>query len=295
MSKRILITGSEGFTGQYVVNEFKLAGYEVYGTGSRHANPIDYQYYQAKLSDKNAIIKLLSEVKPNLIIHLAALAFIGTDEKESYYDTNLIGTLNLLEAVSKSNINVDKILLSSSANVYGNQSSGILNEENICLPENHYAASKLAMEYMAKIWMSQLPIIITRPFNYTGKGQAEHFLIPKIIAHFKEKSEVIELGNINIWRDFNDVRTIAYVYRQLIELGNVSEVYNVGSGRMYSLKEIILLCEKITGHSIEVKINPQFIRYNEVDKLCADTTKLEKCIGSFNKHSFKKTLEWLLL
>ena len=117
---------------------------------------------------------------------------------------------------------------------------------------------------MAKLWFAKLPIIITRPFNYTGIGQAGNFLIPKIVNHFRENKKQIELGNINVSRDFSDVRDIAKSYVDLLESDVCSEVFNLCSGNVHSLSSIITKMEKIAGYSIDVQVNPDFVRENEI-------------------------------
>ncbi|WET42748.1 GDP-mannose 4,6-dehydratase [Citrobacter enshiensis] len=135
-------------------------------------------------------------------------------------------------------------MLASSANVYGNGTAGKLSESTVVNPANDYAVSKLAMEYMSHLWMDKLPIFITRPFNYTGVGQTDNFLLPKIVKHFKAKSPTIELGNIDVWRDFTDVRALSKAYVKLLHAKPFGEVINICSGRTYSLRKVIELCEK---------------------------------------------------
>lgn len=292
MVSRVLVTGSQGFTGQYMVDELENAGYEVFGLG---CHPDDTRgYIQADLTNAESVMQAVQSVQPDAVIHLAALAFVGHGDPNSFYQVNLIGTRNLLAALSGLSKKPEVVVLASSANVYGNQSEGVISEATPVAPVNDYAVSKLAMEFMAKTWLPQLPIVITRPFNYTGVGQADHFLLPKIVAHFRQKRPVIELGNLDVWRDFSDVRSVVSAYRALIEKKPVGEILNVASVQARSLREVIALCTDITGHAIEVKVNPAFVRANEVKTLCGDVSRLRDCIGDWQSPDLEATLRWML-
>jgi len=290
--KRVLITGLEGFTGRYMAAEMKADGYEVIGLGRQPSS--ENGYVQADLTD-GALLKLvMAKLQPDIVIHLAALAFVGHGDANAFYQVNLIGTRNLLEALADCGKVPHVVLLASSANVYGNTSSGILSESALPAPANDYAVSKFAMEQMANLWMSRLPIIITRPFNYTGVGQGENFLLPKIVSHFRRRLAKIELGNLDVWRDFSDVRSLVRAYRLLIKHGAVDQPVNVCSGRTHSLREVIGMCEDITDHKIEVQVNPAFVRSGEVKMLCGDATRLRQLIGGWETQPLEVTLRWML-
>jgi nucleoside-diphosphate-sugar epimerase len=154
--------------------------------------------------------------------------------------------------------------------------------------------SKLAMEYLSKPFADRLPIVIARPFNYTGVGHAEHFVIPKIIAHFRQRAKIIELGNTDVYREYNDVRDVCQMYLMLLQKGNPSETYNLATGREYSLKEVIEMLEKLSGHRMQVNVNPAFLRSNEIDRLCGDPTHLIGRIGEQQYRHLEETLEWML-
>ena len=147
---------------------------------------------------------------------------------------------------------------------------------------------------MAKLWIGRLPLFIVRPFNYTGIGQDEKFLIPKIVSHFKEKKPVIELGNLEVWREFGDVRSVTSIYSQLLEQCPVGEILNICTEQTYSLQEVIELCKKITGHNIEIEVNPKFVRANEVRVLAGDNRRLSGLIGDWQARSLEETLLWML-
>lgn len=276
-----LVTGVEGFTGRFVKSELEANGHTVVGLKSN-------------LTDAEAVAKEILDLQPEAVIHLAGIAFVGDDNANAFYNVNLVGTRNLLAALSNHASKLSSVLVTSSANVYGNSTGGVLDESVSPNPSNDYAVSKLAMEYMVRLWSEKLSFCIVRPFNYTGVGQDERFLIPKIVKHFLNKEPVIELGNLDVWREFGDVRTVATVYRMLIENCPVGETFNVCTGQTYSLKEVITLCEKLTGHKIEIKVNPEFVRENEVRELKGDNSKLIKQIENFPSYTFKETLSWML-
>lgn len=290
--KRALITGINGFTGHYVADELRNAGYAVFGTGSNAADLPDY--FQVDLLDKKALADVINQVQPTVVVHLAAIAYVGHGAASDFYRVNLIGTHNLLETLSTCSKRLEVVLLASSANVYGNSVEGCLSENTIPNPANDYAVSKLAMEHMARLWFDKLPIFIVRPFNYTGVGQSESFLLPKIVSHFRSRASVIELGNIDVWRDFSDVRNVVYAYRKLLEVKPVGQCINICSGTTYSLREILLMAEKITHHHIEIRVNPAFVRANEVKTLSGDNRHLRALIGDLPFTELLDTLRWMI-
>ena len=279
--KKALITGLDGFTGQYVQSELAANDYQVVGLSS-------------DLTDTEAVSTEIAQLQPEAVVHLAGIAFVGHGNANAFYDVNLIGTRNLLEALAKHAPDVSSILLASSANVYGNRSEGTLDESTPPDPVNDYAVSKLAMEKMASLWLDRLPLFIVKPFNYTGIGQDKKFLIPKIVAHFKNRTPVIELGNLEVWREFGDVRSVANAYRKLLVQCPAGQTLNICTGHAHSLKEVVSLCEKITGHSIEIRVNPEFVRPNEVRELTGDNSRLKACIGNWQTFCLEDTLKWML-
>ena len=293
MSKRVFITGSEGFTGRYVTEEFKRAGWEVWGAGLQ-PKPEQPRYLQIDLLKPETLQPISTTVQPDIVIHLAAMAFVAEDDANSFYQVNLIGTRNLLEVLSAAKSPPECTIVASSANVYGNSTLEVLSEDSPTNPANDYAVSKLAMEYLARTYMDRLGIVITRPFNYTGVGQSNRFLIPKIVEHFNARAPVIELGNIDVARDFSDVRDVAMTYRCLSERAPLGKVINICSGKAISLQECLTIASQLAGHDIQVDINSAFIRENEVRRLSGDRTKIDTLVGQDSLHNFEDTLGWML-
>lgn len=287
-----LITGLRGFTGKYLASELRGAGYEVYGTVHEQSF-VQHGEFVADLCDLEAVRKVVSQVRPDVVAHLAAISFVASGDVEAVYRTNVVGTRNLLQALAECSKKPRVVLLASSANVYGNALVDPITESTPPSPANDYAVSKLAMEYMARLWMEKLPIMMVRPFNYTGVDQASHFLLPKIVDHFRRGAEEIELGNLDVARDFSDVRTVVAAYRRLIALAPVGETFNVCAGRTVSLEEVLELIADIAGYRIRVKINPAFVRENEVKRLRGSNAKLTEAIGALDSIPLEQTLRWM--
>ena len=293
MTQRVLVTGSEGFTGRYVCDEFAGAGWEVWGAGVQ-AKPDDPRYLNINLLQPETLRQIGERAKPHVVVHLAASAFVAEADPTAFYNVNLMGTRHLLEALSAAAMPPLCTILASSANVYGNTVLEVLDETAATHPANDYAVSKLAMEHLAKTYMTRLGIVLTRPFNYTGVGQEPRYLIPKIVNHFKTRASHIELGNTDVSRDFSDVRDIAKAYLLLAEAQPLGETFNLCSGEATALETIIAIASEITGYAIEARVNPGLVRENEIKTLCGSRKKLDSVIGHAGRREIRETLKWML-
>jgi len=289
---RALVTGLGGFTGRYLASELEAAGYRVFGTA--HGNePLGKDMVAVDLCNREELRRAVAEVRPDVVAHLAAISFVAHGDTDAIYRVNVVGTRNLLEALAVMEQRPEAVLLASSANIYGNSAVEVIDESVPPNPANDYAVSKLAMEHMARLWMDRLPIVITRPFNYTGVGQGAQFLLPKIVGHFQRGERVIELGNIDVERDFSDVRMVAKAYAALLANVPAGEVFNVCSGTAHSMKHVLAMMAEIAGYEIEVRVNQAFVRANEVRRLQGDSRRLEAQIGHIDRISLNETLAWM--
>lgn len=286
-SRTILVTGLTGFTGSYVRAELKSFGYHVVGLSSGASAS------RISLLDAKAVRESVLQIRPHAVIHLAAMAFVADGDVEMIYRTNIVGTRNLLAALAELPT-PPLALLASSAHVYGNVDTGEPIDEQIAThPASDYAVSKLAMEYMAQTWSARLPISIVRPFNYTGVGQHVNFLIPKIVDHFRRGDRHIELGNIDVGREFMDVRAVAWSYRRLLEIGGAGAPLNVCTGISHTLTDVLGMMGEIAGYEIEVSVNPAFVRANEVRRLTGNNAQLRAHIGELPSYELEDTLRWM--
>jgi nucleoside-diphosphate-sugar epimerase len=293
--KRALITGLSGFTGRYVAQELRAAGYQVFGTITP-GQPAGEGEYAVDLLDRAGLAAVIRDVQPDVVAHLAAIAFVAHGDVDQVYRVNVVGTRNLLDALAAAAHKPSAVLLASSANIYGNTEVGVIGEDVPAAPANDYAVSKLSMEYMARLWQDKLPLIVVRPFNYTGVGQHENFLLPKIVSHFRRQASDIELGNLHVWRDFSDVRMVAASYRKLLAApagAAVGQTFNICSGHGYSLGEALDMMADIAGYKINVHVNPAFVRANEVVRLVGDNRRLVAAIGALDTVPLADTLRWM--
>ncbi len=278
---RILLTGADGFTGRHFQAAATAAGHEVL--------PL-----RSNLTDRAGLHAELQASTAQAVVHLAAISFVGHADDAAFYAVNTVGTAHLLAALAASPRKPDAVLIASSANIYGNCEASPIAETQAPAPVNHYANSKLAMEYTARTYLDRLPIAIARPFNYTGPGQGVSFLIPKMVDHFKRGARQIELGNLHVEREFNDVRMVCQAYLRLLEHGQSGETYNVCTGQTYTLEAVMQVLRRLTGQSMDVQVNPAFVRASEVHRLCGDPRKLRASIGPVQPFALQDTLQWML-
>lgn len=292
MSKpRVLVTGASGFTGHYVCKELTNQGFDVFALtadGSLEGELINLCSY-------DDVLACVDNIRPESVIHLAAIAFVGHAAPNDFYRVNVEGTLNLLRALEEIGSIRGTVVLASSANIYGNAYQQ--NSIRECFepqPVNDYAVSKLSMEYVARLHMRYLPIVIVRPFNYTGVGQSENFLVPKIVKAFRERQAKLELGNLDVSRDFSDVRDIARYYSKIVSLKISGEIVNFCSGEATELKDIIAKCEKMTGHTVEIRSIAEFKRNNELKHLTGNPSYLKTLLDCQSLYKIDDTLSWMM-
>ena len=282
---KILLTGADGFTGRPFAAQARAAGHEVVAL-------------EADLTDRNALQQQVQQCAPDAVVHLAAISFVGHADDNAFYAVNVVGTTELLAALAALPKLPRQVLLASSANVYGNCEGSPITESQPPAPLNHYAMSKLAMEHMARTYADRLPLVFTRPFNYTGPGQSLNFVIPKLVHHFARRAPEISLGNLQVEREFNDVQMVCDAYLRLLQHGEPGQTYNVCSGRPYALQFVIDELTRITSHQIQVKVNPAFVRANELHRLCGSPTKLQARLaahgGTLHTPSLEATLRRMI-
>lgn len=276
---RVALTGAKGFTGRFVADALTAAGATCVAL-------------DADLRDKAAVAHAVETTGFDRLIHLAARAFVDASDWAAFYDVNQIGTLHLLDAVATLRPGT-RCILASSAQVYGPGAEGLVTEDAPTRPANHYAVSKRAMELSADLWRGRLGITVTRPFNYTGVGQGNEYLVPKLVDHFRRRAPVVELGNTWVKRDFGDVRSVAEAYVGLILADTPPPVVNLCTGQVYSIDDILHILSDLSGYRIEVRVNPAFVRANDVPVLGGDATQLHAALPQWRSRPLADTLEWM--
>ncbi len=292
-SKRVLVTGAAGFTGRHLAARLRASGYRVFGLTERAA--ADADQLQADLLDAAAVTAAVRAVTPDYVVHLAAISFPGYGDVGAIYRTNLIGSQTLLESLAMQRQARRGVLLASSGTIYGGSSTADLDETTPPDPATHYAVSKLAMEKMAAIYADALPIVVARPFNYTGPGQREPFLVPKIVRHFADGVDGIELGNVDVVRDFLDVRTVVDAYARLLENpAAAGHTFNVCSGCGVSVRDLVGALERITSRVMPIRVNPQLVRANDPARIVGTVERLRAAIGELAPVPLATTLADML-
>mgnify|MGYP000639841970 CR=1 FL=1 len=248
-----LVTGGTGFTGHHLLPALAQAGYRTISLAKPGETRADKLLHRVgDLLQQDFLEAVLADTAPDIIIHLAAISFAGHQDLGELYRTNILGTRALLAAAAGA-ASRPRILLASSGGIYRPDSSRPLDEEAAIAPGNDYQLSKYAAELLADQFRDRLAIRVVRPFNYTGVGQSDSFIIPKIVRAYRHRDSVIRLGNIDVERDFSDVRDVVAAYVGLCEAPGEDTV-NICSGDCTSPRAVLAGLARMTGHALEVEI-----------------------------------------
>ena len=291
--KRVLITGASGFIGQFVLKEMlKNEDIDFFAIDTRKIPNVSVEKQElVSLLDKDKLMEIIKRYKPNIIIHLAAIALVTHDNVGEIYNVNVQGTENLLEVTQEYCDKGTRVILASTAGVYGNQKVEKYKEDLPYNPANNYSYSKMITEYLGKRYKDDLEIVTIRPFNIIGVGQSENFLIPKLVEHFANRKEKLSVGNISSFRDYVDVEYCAEVIMELVLREKIDfDILNICSGIPTSGEMILQLLQEMTSFKPEIEISKNFVRKNEVWRMIGDTTRLSEFMNGKKSQSVKDIL-----
>ena len=285
---RVLIFGAGGFVGSYLCKEFLNNGYKVSGTdkGEGSALPSEVDFYKTDLMQANEVEKLIGQIQPDIIVNLAAISSVGAswNMPQTTMAINVIGALNIMEAARKSE-QKPRILFVGSSEEYV-ISENPLDENTQLNANNPYGISKVTQEQFAKLYREQygLKIYCVRPFNHTGIGQIDSFVLPSFCKQVAEidksgKDGKIQVGNLKVKRDFSHVKDVVRAYRMIVESDNCNQIYNVGSGNAYSLEDMLTYILGLSNQHIEIEVDQNRIRPTDQPVICCDRSLIGKELG----------------
>lgn len=293
--KKVLITGVSGFAGSFLA-EFLLTQrkYNIYGTylieaSLRNISSLQnsIELIKVDLTKTKMVIDIIRSTKPDYIFHLAAMPFTGSsfNNPVETVTNNIVAELNILTGVKDNRLANAKILVVSSAEVYGlvKKENMPIDEQTPFNPTSPYAVSKIAQDFLGlQYFLShRLKIIRVRPFNHIGPRQSSSFVVGgfarKIAEIEKGKAKaVIQVGNLTAKRDFTDVRDMVRAYVLAIEEGKVGEVYNIGSEKLYKISDILNKLLKLSKVKISVRVDKHKFRPIDIPELLCDAQKFKK-------------------
>ena len=301
---KALITGINGFVGEYLSDFLISNQIDVYGTVLSEEvsieNISDNKIFKMDLLDKNEVNKIIAEINPDYIFHLAGQSSVALSWKKPdlTINVNVIGTINLLEAV-KLYSNKSKVLIVGSSDQYGivNPEQCPISENTPMNPQSPYATSKKTQEEIAIQYFKAFKIdtIIVRAFNHIGPKQNKGFVIADFASQIAEiekekKAAIIKVGNLDAKRDFTDVRDVVRAYYLVMTNGKPGEIYNVGSGITYKIKEILDKLLSLAKVSIYIEKDNDKMRPSDVPLIQCDNSKISTECGWTLQYPIDQTL-----
>lgn len=299
----VLITGGSGFVGKHLIRFLKphTSRIVVLSTGTSVEPEPEVEYREVDVRQREAVTAIVNETNPQHVYHLAGITAVDASWRDPRltFEVNVLGALNVFEAAMQL-ASPPRILNVSSSQVYA-PSNQPLNEQSVIRPENPYAASKAMAELLAVQYRNAPSggIISARPFNHTGPGQSPNFVLSSIAQQFAEieaglRGPKLELGNIEVKRDFSDVRDVVRAYWLLLEKGRPGEVYNVCSGRLVDLHDAIKIFCQLVSAEVTIETDATKVRSNDAEVMWGDQSKICGGTGWSAQIPLAKTLEDLL-
>jgi GDP-4-dehydro-6-deoxy-D-mannose reductase len=273
--RKVFVTGGSGFVGQHLR--------QLHGSFVLDGLDVVFAPTGMDIRDRSAIVQTLQSVQPDFVIHLAAQSFVPASFKDpaETLDINLLGTLALLQALGEV------------------QFKGRLpvRESRSPEPRNPYAVSKAAAELLCRQFhfSEGLDVVIARPFNHIGPGQDPRFVVARLAKQFAQikagqRDAVLVVGNIDVSRDFSDVRDVISAYAALLLRGVPGAVYNVGSGHSTTIRELIAMLASIAGVHPAIEVDASLLRPNEQVRMVADVTLLRRDTGWIPRIGMRESL-----
>lgn len=292
--KNVLIFGAGGFVGPYLAEEFMNNGYDVFGSDINDGGnlPPSVSYQKTDLLNAKEVYNLVSKVTPDIIVNLAAVSSVGLSWKipQTTIQVNVVGSLNILEAAKELDP-MPKVLFIGSSEEYDISNKPI--DENTPLNANNpYGISKVTQERFANMYKAQygMQIYCARPFNHTGVGQKDSFVLASFCKQAAEiektgKPGIIKVGNLSARRDFGHVKDLMRAYRMIVESDDCNVVYNVGTGKAHSLEKMLKFIISLSSQPITVEVDPDRFRPIDNPYICCNNTKIKHELGWFPEYS----------
>jgi GDP-4-dehydro-6-deoxy-D-mannose reductase len=286
--QRILITGGTGFVGSYLIRFLKSFDAKIVVVSSRDPTRKEpgVEYCTVDVRNSDDIAAVMRATHPDQIYHLAGISSVAAswDNPRITFDVNVIGSYNVFEAAMQLP-SPPRILNVSTSQVYA-ASSAALTETGRLEPDNPYAATKAMTELLAVQYRKSVSggIVTARAFNHTGPGQLPCFAVPSFAKQLAEMEAglsppVLRVGNLNLKRDFTDVRDVVVAYFELLAKGKIGEIYNVCSGRAVILADLVRELQTHCRVTIKIEVDPARLRSNELPQVVGDCEKIMTVTG----------------
>ena len=306
---RALITGVGGFAGSHLSDylfdktDWQVLGCVLPGWDCSHLDR-RVTCLELDLRDREAVRAMLEQVTPDVIFHLAAQAFVPVSWQDPWdtLENNIRAEANILDGLVKLGAKPGVMVVGS------NEEYGLvrpdelpLREDSPLRPNSPYAVSKVAQDFLGLSYFLShgLPVVRVRPFNHIGPRQAEGFVAPafaKQIALIEagQQEPVIRVGNLDVQRDFSDVRDVVRAYHLAVTLGQPGQVYNIGSGQPRAVKALLEMLLSLSAQPIRVEIDPARMRPSDTPVAYCDASKLRAATGWEPRVPFEQTLRDVL-